>query len=206
MKKVFCLLWFVLFLSYSFFSCKKEYFNWQMPSELVLKTGDLVFREGESVESNVVKGVDKRSIYSHVGLVVWQDSSWRVVHAVPNESKKNERDRVKIEPIEEFFATDRALSGGVYRIDLSSEDTIIIYNKVREIMDRNPLFDSSMDLQDTNSFYCTELVWHIFLTALNIDLSQGRRHSIPLLPDLIFCSDIISYTNLEIVYKFDSNK
>ncbi len=203
MKKVFCLLCFVSIL---FSSCEKRDYNWQIPSELILQTGDLVFREGESIESNVVKGVDRNSSYSHIGLVIWLDSSWQVVHAVPNESKKNEKDKVKIEPLGVFFATDKALSGGVYRLDLNAKDTIIIYNKVKEIMERSPLFDASMDLQDTNSFYCTELVWHIFRTALNVDLSQGRRHNLPLFPDLIFCSDIISNPDLKEVYQFDLKK
>jgi hypothetical protein len=199
MKKVICLFCFVCFL---FFSCKEDHNNWQIPSNLVFQTGDIVFREGKSVESEIVKGIDKKSIYSHVGLVIWFDSAWRVVHAVPNESNKNEKDKIKVELIEEFFATDKALSGGIYRADLQQEDTILIYSKVKEIIYRSPLFDVSMDLQDTTSFYCTELVWHIFRTSLNIDLSQGRRHNLPLFSDLIFCSDIISYSNLKLVYQF----
>jgi len=203
MKKVFCLFCFAFI---SFYSCEKKHFNWQIPPDLILNTGDLVFRQGDSFESNVVMGVDKSSIYSHVGLVIWQDSACRVIHAVPNESEKNEKDKVKVESIEEFFATDKALSGGIYRVGLKQEDVALIASKVKEIMGRRPLFDASMDLQDTNSFYCTELVWHIFRTSLNIDLSQGRRHSIPLFPDLIFCSDIMSYPNLKLVYQFDLNK
>ncbi|MDX9799157.1 MAG: YiiX/YebB-like N1pC/P60 family cysteine hydrolase [Bacteroidales bacterium] len=203
MRKVFCLLCIVCLLV---ISCKEDNQKWQKPSDLVIQTGDLVFREGESVVSNVVKGVDRNSSYSHVGLVIWFDSSWQVVHAVPNESKKGEKDKVKIEPLGVFFATDKALSGGVYRLDLEAKDTIIICNKVKEIMARNPLFDTSMDLQDTNSFYCTELVWHIFRTSLGIDLSQGNRHNLPLFPDLIFCSDIISNPELRLVYQFNAEK
>ena len=172
-----------------------------MPDTVFLQTGDLVFRQGESRESRAVTTFDRSSGYTHVGMLLNVDGRWMVLHAVPNEhATKQEKDSVKLEPIGVFFRSDRAVKGGVYRYLVTPEDTLRLLQKGLDIYGRHLLFDSQFDLEDTTAFYCTELVWFLYQQALHIDLSEGRRHHLPLFPELIFCSDILQNARLEEVY------
>ena len=175
-----------------------------LPDTIQLQTGDLVFRRGESRESRTVTTFDRKSDYTHVGMVMNVDGRWMVLHAVPNErASKQEKDSVKLEPIGTFFRSDRALSGSVYRYPITSEDTLKLLQKGLQLYSRHPLFDGQFDFEDTTAFYCTELVWFLYQQTLHIDLSEGRRHHLPLFPKLIFCSDILQDEKLEEVFSFE---
>lgn len=175
-----------------------------LPDTLHLQTGDLVFRRGESRESRAVTTVDRNSDYTHVGVVMNVDGRWMVLHAVPNErATKQEQDSVKLEPVSTFFRSDRAVKGGVYRYSLMPEDTMRLLDYGLDINGRHLLFDGQFDLEDTTAFYCTELVWFLYQQALHIDLSEERRHHLPLFPDLIFCSDIFQNPQLKEVFSFN---
>lgn len=174
------------------------------PEELKsdLRTGDIVFRRGISPQSDIVYSLDKNSIYSHIGMVLWHNNQWSIIHSVPNEAPKGEKDRVKIEKIEEFFSKEKSKSGAVYRMDLQAEDTIVLYDLSMEILKTKPLFDNSFSIEDTLSFYCTELVWHLYKKAINKDLTEKRRHKFPLFPPLILCSDIQKYPDLNPIFEY----
>lgn len=174
-----------------------------LPDTVQLQTGDLVFRRGESRESRAVTTIDHRSDYTHVGMVMNVKGRWMVLHAVPNErATKQEQDSVKLESVGTFFRSDRAVKGGVYRYPVTPEDTLRLLQKGRDIYDRHLLFDGQFDLEDTTAFYCTELVWFLYQQALHIDLSEGRRHHLPLFPELIFCSDIFENKQLTEIFTF----
>jgi len=175
----------------------------QLPEEQTLHSGDLAFRKGRSMESHTVTFADSGSVYSHVGMVLWTANGWQVLHAVPNErSSKHEKDSVKLDPIEIFFCSDRASNGAIYRLPITNEDTLQLLNKGLNLYQRHLLFDVDFDDQDSTAFYCTELVWFIYKSELGLDLSQGKRHRVPVFPDLIFCSDLLSYPGVEKIYEF----
>ena len=174
-----------------------------MPGHLKLQSGDLVFRTGNSVASHTVTLTDQNSVYSHVGMLLWSGDRWQVLHAVPNEREsENEKDSVKLEDISVFFRSDRASQGGIYRIPLAEDDTLKLLQKGLSLYQQHLLFDNAFDDQESSAFYCTELVWFIYKNELDIDLSQGRRHKVPLFPPLIFCSDLLSYPELDKIYEF----
>ncbi|MBQ5992963.1 MAG: hypothetical protein IJL57_01330 [Bacteroidales bacterium] len=175
-----------------------------IPDTVRLQTGDLVFRRGESRESRTVTTFDRKSDYTHVGMVVNVDGRWMVLHAVPNErATKQEKDSVKLEPIGVFFRSDRALMGGIYRYPLTPDDTMRLLHDGLQLYGRHPLFDGQFDLEDTVSLYCTELVWFLYHKTLRIDLSEDRRHHLPLFPELIFCSDIFENKQLTEIFTFE---
>ena len=178
-----------------------------LPDTVQLQTGDLIFRQGESRESRAVTTLDRRSGYTHVGMLLNVDGHWLVLHAVPNErNTKQEKDSVKLESIGTFFCSDRAVKGGVYRYPVTPEDTLRLLQKGMDVYGRHLLFDGQFDLEDTNAFYCTELVWFLYQQTLHIDLSEGRRHHLPLFPELIFCSDIFQKEKLKEIFRFEEGK
>ena len=89
-----------------------------------LRNGDLLFRCGTSTESQVVVSADKNGgVYSHVGIAFNDGGTWRVVHAVPGESADGV-DRVKVEPVDSFFLTTRAVHGAAMRLQGCTTITI----------------------------------------------------------------------------------
>lgn len=176
-----------------------------LPDSVQLQSGDLAFRKGISTESRAVTTLDHNSQYTHVGMVVNIGGEWRVLHAVPSErATEQEEDSVKLEPIGTFFRSDRAEMGGVFRYPLTPEDTLGLLRRGMALYyDRHPLFDNLFDVQDTNAFYCTELVCFLYQQVAGVDLSEGRRHNLPLYPNLIFCSDVFQNQRLEEIFTFE---
>lgn len=197
---------FVICLCFSGCHKKVTPIEYVMPDTVQLRSGDLLFRKGVSRESRAVTTMDRKSDYTHVGMVVWTDDGWRVLHAVPNErATEQEEDSVKLEPVGLFFRSDRAVKGGVFRYPLTPSDTLRLQQRGLALYHtRHPLFDGTFDEHDTVAFYCTELVCFLYRQELGVDLSEGRRHRLPLYPDLIFCSDVFQNPRLEEVFTFDN--
>ena len=179
--------------------------DYVLPDTVRLQSGDLAFRTGISKESRTVSTLDRSSLYTHVGMVVWNGDGWYVLHAVPSErATKQEEDSVKLEPIGTFFRSDRAVKGGVYRYPITPADTLALFHRGFALYhDRHPLFDNLFDAEDSTAFYCTELVCFLYQQVAGIDLSEGRRHNLPLYPNLIFCSDVFQNNSLEEVFAFE---
>ncbi len=195
--------WLICIIGMCLLGCKTEKAEWTTPEWLELRTGDLVFRKGESLESHVVMGADKKSEYSHVGIVIWNEGEWKVLHAVPNERVRDEdSDSVKMESIGVFFRSDRASGGAIMRPKMEDRDTDMVKKECMEIWERRPLFDGAFKTEDTTAYYCTELAYHVYKDALEVDLSQGQRHKFPMFEPLILCSDIYTSPLLEEVYSF----
>lgn len=86
------------------------------PREARLRTGDVVMRRGLGFASHAVTFADRGGAYSHIGIVAWEDGEWMVVHAVPGEPDfPGDEDRVKMEPLDAYFRSDRAGEGCVLR-------------------------------------------------------------------------------------------
>lgn len=177
----------------------------QFPYEQ-LREGDLAFRRGSSILSDAVVYAEKQQGYSHVGIIVMQDSCWRVIHAVPGELEyKGDFERVKSEPLETFFSESRARHGELAHTGL--KDTMLI----RELAGRcirmaqdSVRFDNKYNLADTSAVYCTEFVFLQYM-AVGIDLTEGRRTRVnaPLISgECILPEDIHEYGQLTSYYKY----
>ena len=71
-----------------------------------------------------------------------------------------------------------------------------------ELLNSRILFDHDYLLSDTEEMYCTELVESIF-SSVDISLSQGRRHTLPLVAEsLILPSDIAQNDALTTIWRF----
>ncbi|MFV0537668.1 MAG: YiiX/YebB-like N1pC/P60 family cysteine hydrolase [Dysgonomonas sp.] len=172
--------------------------------ENILQEGDLAFREGDGLASRIILNIDKNSSYSHIGIVVWHNEKWRIIHAVPGEPDfEGDKDRVKIEDIQTYFSKNRAISAAIMR---TKNDSIakVAAHKAFNLYQRNILFDHSYNLEDTTKMYCTELIHHIFKT-IGMDLTQGRRSTINSFGSstlYILPSDIQKSTELKLIYNF----
>lgn len=139
----------------------------------VLRSGDLVFRRGTSAESRVVLATDRRSEYSHVGIVYVSAEGPQVIHAAPAELEGGS-DRVRMEPISEFLAERYATRARVMRVapSVSPDVPLRAAERALAFAREGRRFDGSYDLATPERLYCTELVW-LALKGAGLDLAEA---------------------------------
>jgi len=129
-----------------------------LPDTLRLQPGDVVFRRQTGLTSRVVMMSDREGIFSHTGIVVDSAGRLMVVHAVPGESRRSdEPDRVRMEPVGQFFAADATRAAGVCRPWHSAEGRVAAAYAMRRYRE-GTLFDHDFNNDDTTRLYCTQLV------------------------------------------------
>ena len=170
-----------------------------------LQAGDIAFRRGESIASEVVLYNDIDGRYSHVGLVVETDSGLMVAHSVPGETSTQETiDVIQIEHINHFFEPKVSVRGEIMRMNLDSVQRHLLNILALKIVDDKDPFDHNYDLSDTTKLYCTELLQLLFKN-IGIDLAQGRITPINvpgLSNNYIMPSDIYNNNNLKTIFYY----
>ena len=167
-----------------------------------LRDGDLALRQGTGLDSEAVLRLDSAGgQYSHIGIVVNDNGKWKVVHAVPGESRDG-IDMVKIEPIDTFFLSTRAAHGAVMRLRGCSA---VAAREAAQSAARlvGVPFDYNYNWQDTTRLYCTQLIAVAYSSA-GIDLLSG----VPRLSGrntkniIVFPGDIASNDSLTTIFRF----
>ena len=174
-----------------------------VPKESIFQEGDIVFRRGQGLNSEVVLYADG-GLYSHVGIVVNSQGKKMVVHSVPGEQEhKDDEDKIKMDSIEGFFSYGRAIVGAICRpIDSlvckqSAEYAIELFNK-------GVLFDHDYDSSDTTKLYCTELLMFIYnKCGQKLVETDGHDVNFPLINHKVFLpSDIYNSKQLKLIKQF----
>jgi len=173
-------------------------------SHFQLKSGDIVFRKGLSIESQAVLLADEDANYSHVGIVYIKNEQIYVIHITPD-SLRETTDYAKLEKLQDFFAIENASRACVMRINPKYEqnaqnaaDTAFLYYK------NKVYFDEQYDLKSFGAMYCTEIVWHAY-KANNINLIDinSDPKSIPFFKNrIIFPSSLYKCELLNKIYYF----
>lgn len=179
-------------------SCRKQQSFSILPSGVVLKPGDVVFRRGGGVASRVVLAVDRKGNYSHTGIVVDSCGVMMIVHSVPDEPDfEGDIDRVKMDSPDRFFSSQYAVIGEVCR-PVDSVLALKASHIAFQVYRRGVAFDHDYDESDTTRMYCTELLEYAFVRA-GCSLAGDRRHDVSLpflhtrciLPSDIYCSPLL---------------
>lgn len=172
------------------------------PDSIELRAGDLAFRCGGSLDSRAVMIADHGGNFSHVGIVVDNNGTRMIVHAVPDEPEfEGDVDRVKMETPQKFFIRKNAIYG-----QISRHPDSVVARKAGEIAlgvyNRNTLFDSEFNLADTTKMYCTELILYSFDRAGD-PLHIKPRHKAQWMDhQSVMPSDIIETDKFQKIYSF----
>lgn len=138
-----------------------------------LQSGDIIFRLGRSLISQLVLSADQQSAFSHAGIIKKTGEQAFVIHAVTGESPAGQ-DVVKMEPLETFLRVDRAAAAAVYRLSESlpgrAEKAVAAAAGYAQ---QRIAFDSDFDLHTADRLYCTEMVWRAYLES-GLDLTAGQ--------------------------------
>ncbi|MBR4775272.1 MAG: hypothetical protein IK008_04155 [Bacteroidales bacterium] len=156
-----------------------------------MREGDLVFRRGRSLSSHAVMIAEKDGRYSHIGMLVKDGGTWKVVHSVPDEEEfDGDFDRVKMDDLSVFFSADRASKGSFVHTALMDSARIADLCQTAIRMARDSVrFDHDYNTDDPSELYCTEFIWRLYARE-GIDLSEGRRQTVHL-PILGIDGDIL---------------
>lgn len=149
-------------------SCSPDKRSTIIPDAVVrqCREGDIVLREGTAIESHVVRAANRRSHFTHCGLVARMGGELMVVHAVPDEPDfEGDPDRVKVETIAQFFSTRRAKRGCLLRCRTDSLTARRAAHKALELYRSHTLFDHDYDDSDSTRMYCSELVVFAYAKA-----------------------------------------
>lgn len=186
------------------FSHQEEFINLGIDYRII-KQGDLIFRKGRSIESDVVLLMDNDSPYSHVGIAFLLNDSVFIVHAVPGDDDAD-TDFVRFDFIEKFLDYENNSAGSVYRfcdtnyLNLPEKAA----NIAKSFYDNKIMFDPEFSLRTEDKLYCTELVWKAYKNA-GVDLIDNKLDTafIPLGDGpFLYPSSLIKSKYLNKIYSF----
>ncbi|MBT8385775.1 MAG: hypothetical protein KJO12_00055 [Ignavibacteria bacterium] len=171
-------------------------------SKLNLQSGDLIFRRGISIESQIVLLTDQESDFSHVGMIYKIKGEVFVIHTVPREDDADPG-YIKLEPINQFLSDGKASRLAIFRLTQNfSEKINIASNFAYKFYIKKYYFDNNYDLVSDKQLYCTELIWKAYKLA-GIDLVCNRLKDINIIVasrTMIMPSSIIESKLLKKIY------
>jgi hypothetical protein len=154
-----------------------------LPAEISsqFQPGDLIFRIGDSWQSDVVRGVastrrqNKRGDpYSHVGMLVGSPGHWQVVHAVPAEIP-GRADAIMRDDLDFFLSPERARGVSIYRVSAADASRAAAVEYVLQRLGTPFRIVGN----DHEGLYCTTLVWAAWQRA-GVDLgARFERLEVP---------------------------
>ncbi|MDD3876817.1 MAG: YiiX/YebB-like N1pC/P60 family cysteine hydrolase [Bacteroidales bacterium] len=140
----------------------------------MLQDGDIILRHGYGFVSDmIVETLKDNYDVSHCAIFVKDDSTNNVIHAVSQ--SLSEYDGVQIQSLRRFINDSKKNSVIVLRYKTKpNESHSAISERARYYLDKKIPFDSGFDIKDSTEFFCTELIWKVFLDAYNVDIYEGK--------------------------------
>lgn len=137
------------------------------------QAGDLIFRQGTELVSDVVRAVD-RGEFSHVGMLIGTPGNWQVLHATPSE-RAERGDMVVVDTLAFYLDPSRTRSHAVYHVQATPSQHTLAVTRARTMLGK------PFRIADANGTYCTALVWRAWQQA-GVDLEvEFTALAIPLL-------------------------
>jgi hypothetical protein len=138
-----------------------------------LQEGDIIFRRGFGIISDaIVKYIKSDYPISHCGIVV-KDSLGKlfVIHTVSNTLA--EIDGMQKDKLDVFVKGSHKNSIIVTRYNYeNNKQPQKIAEQAKQYLYRQIPFDHQFDCTDSTAFFCTELIYMVFKTAIDVDLYE----------------------------------
>lgn len=135
----------------------------------LLRTGDIVMRRGEGMVSDgIAKMLAEPFDITHCGVILEEQDKLWVVHALQDHER--DVDGIFAQGLDQFVAESRPGSIIVVRYKTNEDRTPQLIERIHYYMDQDIPFDLGFDAADSTSFYCSELVQHLYLETYNTDV------------------------------------
>ncbi|MFK7755305.1 MAG: YiiX family permuted papain-like enzyme [Flavobacteriales bacterium] len=149
-------------------TCLSEKIHYsERKAETELQFGDLVFQSSKSGQSAAIQ-LATGSKYSHVGMIYEKKGDeWLVLEAVQP---------VKLTPLSEWVTHGDDNLYSVKRLktaDSSLTSEVELQMKTEAVTNIGKNYDIYFDWSD-KEIYCSELVWKLYHSALNVELGELR--------------------------------
>ncbi len=178
----------------------------QLPPNSALQNCDIAMRKGGSAANIFLSAADTGMQYTHAGIIIFIENEPMVIHSVPDEAEPGDIDRIKIEPLSDFYWGLKALAGAIFRpTSLSDEQRRVATKEAYRWYEKRVPFDADYELGDTSKIYCTELL-NLAFDKVGYDVSAGNFTELEsglFIGKFIFPSDIIDNTDMELIYSFE---
>lgn len=160
--------------------------------------GDIIIRKGGGALSYQLMQISKEN-YSHCGVIVKENNEWMVIQSIDENSAAG-ADGVQITPIKDFvkFTADSALFICRPIIDLTKNEQIV--KQAFYYLSKKIPFDHRFSLTETERFYCSELLLHIFNDVFGeyvFEIRQQHKTYVPLFATFFDTSKFQEVFNLE---------
>lgn len=149
-----------------------------LPPISLLKSGDIILREGNSFVSDVLKDFSqKEKRYSHAGIIHIEGPKAFVYHIIAAE---NGKPSYMLKELLALFCN--STDNNSYAIYRTVADGVAVDRKAGELYLTHPQFDAQFDLGTDDKLYCTELVYKVFRSAsngkkiINLSHANGRDY------------------------------
>jgi len=162
---------------YDYYSEKKRVkVNYTLTQEEMgmIKDGDIILRHGYGLVSDLItETLSEESNVSHCAILVKNDTSTHVIHSVSQ--SLSDYDGVQIQGLKRFVNDSKKQSIIVLRYKFrDNDDPTLISTYAYYYLDKKIPFDNNFDITDSTEFFCSELLWKVFLNAYNVDLFEDK--------------------------------
>lgn len=129
-----------------------------------LKSGDVVLRSGKSFTSKLLSSFNtKNNTYSHVGVVVLEQGTPYVYHAIGGEDNPNAT--IRKESLQSWCNPLYNSGFAVVRYGMDSAEINCFVDVVKEYYNQHLKFDMDFSLATDSTMYCTEMVYKAIAIA-----------------------------------------
>jgi hypothetical protein len=137
-------------------------------AQLMLKSGDVVFRDGQEFSSQLIKNVNRKDkSYSHAGVVFFENGYPYIYHILPGEDNPGEK--LRKDSLQRFCNPRKNFGFGIFRYNMEPAEIDKMQGLFGTWYKKELRFDSLFSLDSDDMMYCSEMI------AKAIERSTGKR-------------------------------
>ncbi len=158
---------------------QEHYYNYKLLKQEIdkIQDGDIILRQGYGIVSSLILETLREDIpLSHIGIIYKSDEDELfVIHSVSQ--SLSDYDGIQIDSFNKFVKNSRPNSIIVVRYNkINKSDTLYgrkISDRAKYYLQKQIPFDHSFSFENCSAFFCSELVWRIFIDVFNDDILCG---------------------------------
>lgn len=143
----------------------------------LLREGDIILRRGYGFFSDAIAKRLNDSLFevTHAGILCKKNGRWTVIHILS--SQASQTDGIQEQRLADFLKYSMPKKTLVVRPkNITPQQGKSIANRAKFYLSKHIPFDHLGTIDDTTKMYCTELIWQILGTDLQIlNLPQGYQ-------------------------------
>lgn len=139
----------------------------------LLQEGDIILRRGDGLISSMINNLNHADYQiTHCAFLTKRNNKWHVIHTVS--SSLSDEDGVQIETLDKFTSHSIKNTLVVLRYQADSLTRAQFIDRANVYLEQHVPFDNHFNILDTTEFYCTELIYRVYLDVLKIDVFEDR--------------------------------